>query len=77
MTTDIPEPTDREFKEGEFRLPVGAVRAIGGVGAGWRHYWANLDDYLLHKQAVATARFLADSMTVPKEEWERNLRPRA
>ena len=30
--------------------------------------WANLDDYPLRKQALATARFLADSMAVPKEE---------
>ena len=25
--------------------------------------WANLDDYPLRKQALATARFLADSIT--------------
>ena len=32
--------------------------------------WANLDDYPLREQAIAIARFLADSMTVPEEEQE-------
>jgi len=30
--------------------------------------WANLENYPLREQARATARFLADSMSVPKEE---------
>ncbi len=33
--------------------------------------WANLENYPLRERALATARFLADSMTVPKEERER------
>ena len=30
--------------------------------------WANLDDFPLREQAVATAKFLADSMTIPEKE---------
>jgi len=30
--------------------------------------WANLEDFPLREQAIAAARFLADSMTVPEEE---------
>ncbi len=33
--------------------------------------WASLDDYPLREHALATARFLADSMTVSTEESER------
>jgi AcrR family transcriptional regulator len=33
--------------------------------------WAHLDDYPLRERALATARFLADSLTVPKEEQRR------
>ncbi len=33
--------------------------------------WANLENYPLREQARATARFLADSMSVPKKEQER------
>jgi AcrR family transcriptional regulator len=33
--------------------------------------WASLDDYPLREHALATARFLADSMTIPTEESER------
>jgi hypothetical protein len=32
--------------------------------------WASLDDYPLREHALATARFLADSMTIPTEESE-------
>ena len=33
--------------------------------------WANLENYPLREQARATARFFADSMSVPKKEQER------